>query len=176
MFADRANIYIRSGKGGDGHVSFRRELFVAAGGPNGGDGGKGGDIIFVVDEGLNTLSEFRYNRKYCAEDGGAGGKNNCTGKDGADLIRIITTAEKKNPEIKQLEVFHTLHAFFTWQIPPGKHLPASCPCPYARTSTRRQQGHTGYHHRLGLMMIEESYGPKFIQVDKGIADLIRKEV
>ena len=82
MFADRANIYIRSGKGGDGHVSFRRELFVAAGGPNGGDGGKGGDIIFVVDEGLNTLSEFRYNRKYCAEDGGAGGKNNCTGKDG----------------------------------------------------------------------------------------------
>ena len=63
MFADRANIYIRSGKGGDGHVSFRRELFVAAGGPNGGDGGKGGDIIFVVDEGLNTLSEFRYNRK-----------------------------------------------------------------------------------------------------------------
>ena len=86
MFADRANIYIRSGKGGDGHVSFRRELFVAAGGPNGGDGGKGGDIIFVVDEGLNTLSEFRYNRKYCAEDGGAGGKNNCTGKDGADLI------------------------------------------------------------------------------------------
>ena len=86
MFADRANIYIRSGKGGDGHVSFRRELFVAAGGPNGGDGGKGGDIIFVVDEGLNTLSEFRYNRTYGAADGGAGGKNNCTGKDGADLI------------------------------------------------------------------------------------------
>lgn len=86
MFADSANIYIRSGKGGDGHVSFRRELFVAAGGPNGGDGGKGGDIVFVVDEGLNTLSEFRYVRKYCAEDGAEGGKNNCSGKDGADLI------------------------------------------------------------------------------------------
>ena len=69
MFADSANIYIRSGKGGDGHVSFRRELFVAAGGPNGGDGGRGGDIVFVIDEGMNTLSEFRYTRKYCAEDG-----------------------------------------------------------------------------------------------------------
>ena len=86
MFADSANIYIRSGKGGDGHVSFRRELFVAAGGPNGGDGGKGGDVIFVVDKGLNTLSDFRFIRKYCAEDGAEGGKNNCTGKDGADMI------------------------------------------------------------------------------------------
>ncbi len=86
MFADSANIYIRSGKGGDGHVSFRRELFVAAGGPNGGDGGRGGDIVFVIDEGMNTLSEFRYTRKYCAEDGEEGGKNNCSGRDGADLI------------------------------------------------------------------------------------------
>lgn len=86
MFADTANIYIRSGKGGDGHVSFRRELFVAAGGPNGGDGGKGGDLIFEVDEGLNTLNEFRYQRKYCAQDGENGGKNNCTGKDGEDLV------------------------------------------------------------------------------------------
>ncbi|MDE7300151.1 MAG: GTPase CgtA, partial [Lachnospiraceae bacterium] len=86
MFADSANIYIRSGKGGDGHVSFRRELFVAAGGPNGGDGGRGGDIVFVIDEGMNTLSEFRYTRKYCAEDGEEGGKNNCSGRDGADMI------------------------------------------------------------------------------------------
>ena len=69
MFADCADIYIRSGKGGDGHVSFRRELFVAAGGPNGGDGGKGGDVVFVVDDGLNTLSEFRNTRKFCAENG-----------------------------------------------------------------------------------------------------------
>ena len=86
MFADHVKIYIRSGKGGDGHVSFRRELYVPAGGPNGGDGGKGGDIIFEVDEGLNTLSDFRHMRKYCAEDGEEGGKNRCHGADGEDLI------------------------------------------------------------------------------------------
>lgn len=86
MFADRAEIYIRSGKGGDGSVAFRRELFVAAGGPNGGDGGRGGNIIFEVDEGLNTLADFRFVRKYCAQDGENGGGNNCTGKNGADKI------------------------------------------------------------------------------------------
>ena len=62
MFADRANIIIRSGKGGDGHVSFRRELYVPNGGPDGGDGGRGGDVIFVVDEGINTLSDYRHRR------------------------------------------------------------------------------------------------------------------
>lgn len=86
MFADRAEIHIRSGKGGDGHVSFRKEIFVPAGGPDGGDGGKGGDLIFEVDEGLNTLSEFRYIRKYSAQDGENGGKKRCHGKDGEDLI------------------------------------------------------------------------------------------
>ncbi len=86
MFADSAKIYIRSGKGGDGHVSFRRELFVAAGGPDGGDGGKGGNIIFEVDEGLNTLNEFRHIRKYCATDGEQGKKRNCHGADGDDLV------------------------------------------------------------------------------------------
>ncbi len=86
MFADRAEIYIRSGKGGDGHVSFRKELFVPAGGPDGGDGGKGGDLIFVVDEGMNTLADYRYIRKYVAEDGESGGKKRCTGRDGQDLI------------------------------------------------------------------------------------------
>lgn len=69
MFADFAKIYIKSGKGGDGHVSFRRELYVPNGGPNGGDGGKGGDIIFQVDKGLNTLYEFRHNHNYKAEPG-----------------------------------------------------------------------------------------------------------
>jgi GTP-binding protein len=86
MFADRVEIYIKSGKGGDGHVSFRRELFVAAGGPDGGDGGKGGNLIFLVGDGLNTLSDFRYNKKYCAENGQDGSQKRCHGKDGADLI------------------------------------------------------------------------------------------
>ncbi|MDU6264414.1 MAG: GTPase ObgE [Anaerocolumna aminovalerica] len=86
MFADSAKIYIRSGKGGDGHVSFRREMFVAAGGPDGGDGGKGGDLIFEVDEGLNTLSDFRFTKKYCAGDGESGSKQRCHGKDGEDLV------------------------------------------------------------------------------------------
>ncbi len=86
MFADRARIYVRSGKGGDGHVSFRREKYVPNGGPDGGDGGRGGDVIFVVDEGLNTLIDFRHIRKYKAEDGAQGGKKNCRGKDGNDII------------------------------------------------------------------------------------------
>ncbi len=85
MFADSAKIFIKSGKGGDGHVSFRRELYVPAGGPDGGDGGKGGDIIFEVDKGLNTLTDFRHVRKYTAQPGEEGGKKRCHGKDGADL-------------------------------------------------------------------------------------------
>ncbi|KSV59917.1 GTPase ObgE [Acetivibrio ethanolgignens] len=86
MFADSAKIYIRSGKGGDGHVSFRRELYVPAGGPDGGDGGRGGNLIFEVDEGLNTLNDFRHIRKYCAGDGQPGGKRRCHGANGADLV------------------------------------------------------------------------------------------
>lgn len=86
MFADRARIFVRSGKGGDGHVSFRREKYVPNGGPDGGDGGKGGDVIFEVDEGLNTLIDFRHVRKYKAQDGEEGGKKNCRGKNGNDII------------------------------------------------------------------------------------------
>ncbi len=86
MFADRARIFVRSGKGGDGHVSFRREKYVPNGGPDGGDGGKGGDVIFEVDEGLNTLIDFRHVRKYKAEDGEEGGKKNCRGKNGSDIV------------------------------------------------------------------------------------------
>lgn len=86
MFADRAKIYVRSGKGGDGHVSFRREKYVPDGGPDGGDGGRGGDVIFEVDDGLNTLIDFRHIRKYKAGDGAEGGKKNCRGKDGDDII------------------------------------------------------------------------------------------
>ena len=86
MFADRAKIIIRSGKGGNGHVSFRRELFVPDGGPDGGDGGKGGDIVFLVDDNLSTLNDFKYKRKYKAPNGmdGQGGRRN--GKKGEDLV------------------------------------------------------------------------------------------
>ena len=86
MFAGRAKIIIKSGKGGDGHVSFRREKYVPNGGPDGGDGGKGGDVIFLVDEGINTLADYRHRRKFAAEPGEEGGKKNCHGKNGADLI------------------------------------------------------------------------------------------
>lgn len=99
MFADRAKIYIRSGKGGDGHVSFRREKYVPNGGPDGGDGGNGGSVIFEVDEGLNTLTDFRHIRKYCAQDGENGGKRNCRGKNGEDIVIKIP----EGTVIKELE-------------------------------------------------------------------------
>ncbi len=86
MFIDRAEIHISSGRGGNGIVSFRREKHVPTGGPDGGDGGKGGNLIFEVDEGLNTLTDFRYIRKYHAEDGGKGGQSRSFGKDGKDCI------------------------------------------------------------------------------------------
>lgn len=86
MFADSAIITIKSGRGGDGHVSFRREKYVPNGGPDGGDGGNGGSVIFVVDEGINTLTNFRHRQKFAAEAGEPGGKRNCHGKNGADLI------------------------------------------------------------------------------------------
>ncbi len=86
MLVDHAEVTIRSGKGGDGHVSFRREKYVAAGGPDGGDGGRGGDVIFVTDTGMNTLQDFRYKRKFSAENGEEGAGNRRTGKSGKDLI------------------------------------------------------------------------------------------
>ena len=86
MFADRAKIIIKSGKGGDGHVSFRREKYVPAGGPDGGDGGKGGDVIFEIDNGMNNLSDYRHRRKFAATAGEEGGKKKCHGKNGEDLV------------------------------------------------------------------------------------------
>ena len=76
MFADRAHISIKSGKGGDGHVSFRREKYVPNGGPDGGDGGNGGSVIFVVDDGLNTLTDYRQKHHFKAENGEDGNKRN----------------------------------------------------------------------------------------------------
>lgn len=86
MFADVARIFVKSGKGGNGHVSFRRELYVPAGGPDGGDGGKGGDVIFEVDTGLNTLEDFRNQVKYIATPGEEGGGKRMHGKNGKDMI------------------------------------------------------------------------------------------
>lgn len=86
MFIDRTKIFISSGKGGDGAVSFHREKYVNAGGPDGGDGGKGGNVVFVVDEGASTLADFRYKRKFKAENGANGYKNKSTGKSGQDVI------------------------------------------------------------------------------------------
>jgi GTP-binding protein len=79
MFSDHAKIVIRSGKGGDGHVSFRREKYVPDGGPDGGDGGKGGDVYFVVDQSVNTLAEYRHIRKFSAQDGEEGKKRKAVG-------------------------------------------------------------------------------------------------
>lgn len=86
MFSDKERILIRSGKGGDGHVSFRREKYVPDGGPDGGNGGRGGDIIFEVDRGMNTLYNYKHKYRFAAQDGQEGGKRRMTGASGQDLI------------------------------------------------------------------------------------------
>ena len=85
MFTDYTKIIIKSGDGGNGAATFRREKYVAAGGPDGGDGGKGGDIYFQVDKDKNTLIDFRYNKKFKAKNGENGSGSNCNGKYGEDL-------------------------------------------------------------------------------------------
>lgn len=86
MFVDKAKIRIKAGNGGDGAVSFHREKYVAAGGPDGGDGGQGGNVVFVVDDGMSSLIDFRYKRKYIAENGENGGAKRCTGRSAEDLV------------------------------------------------------------------------------------------
>ncbi len=86
MFVDKATIRIKAGNGGDGAVSFHREKYVAAGGPDGGDGGKGGDVVFVVDDGMSSLIDFRYKRKFAAENGENGRGSRCSGKSAPDLV------------------------------------------------------------------------------------------
>ena len=86
MFIDRAKILVKAGDGGNGAVSFHREKYVAAGGPDGGDGGRGGDVIFVVDKHLNTLESFRYQKKFLAQNGAPGGRRRCSGRSGEDLV------------------------------------------------------------------------------------------
>lgn len=86
MFIDTAKIVVKAGNGGNGAATFHREKYVANGGPDGGDGGRGGNIVFVADSNLSTLADFKYKRKYKAEDGQKGGASRCTGKSGADTI------------------------------------------------------------------------------------------
>ncbi|MBB6214874.1 GTP-binding protein [Anaerosolibacter carboniphilus] len=86
MFVDKARIFVKSGKGGDGSASFRKEKYVPAGGPDGGDGGRGGDVVFVVDEGLRTLMDFRYKKKYIAQEGEKGKAKKMHGRDAEDLV------------------------------------------------------------------------------------------
>ena len=86
MFTDKAKIFIKAGKGGNGAISFRREKYVAAGGPDGGDGGKGGSVVFRVDPGMTTLTDFRYKRKYAAANGDDGSGKRQKGKTGEDII------------------------------------------------------------------------------------------
>ncbi|MEG0833669.1 MAG: GTPase ObgE, partial [Oscillospiraceae bacterium] len=86
MFVDKARISLKAGNGGDGAVAFHREKYVAAGGPDGGDGGHGGDVVFVADDNLSTLIDFRYKRKYAAQNGANGSGNNCTGKSSDNLV------------------------------------------------------------------------------------------
>ena len=86
MFIDESIIFLKSGDGGDGAATFRREKFVQFGGPNGGDGGKGGDIVFETDPNINTLVDFKYSKKFVALNGENGRKNRAAGKSGDDLV------------------------------------------------------------------------------------------
>src|SRR3954468_11282947 len=101
MFIDTAKVFIQAGKGGDGAVSFRHEIYVDKGGPDGGDGGKGGDVIFEATENLNTLLDFRYKPELKAESGAKGSKTNRRGKSGEDLVIKVPmgTIVRKGGEI-----------------------------------------------------------------------------
>ncbi|MBR5809151.1 MAG: GTPase CgtA, partial [Clostridia bacterium] len=101
MFTDKARIYVKAGKGGDGSMSFHREKYVAAGGPDGGDGGRGGDVILKVNKSMSTLMDFKYKKKYIAENGQDGLKKRCHGKTGANLVISVPigTVVKKDGRV-----------------------------------------------------------------------------
>ena len=108
-FVDKAKIFIRAGNGGNGAVAFHREKYVAAGGPDGGDGGRGGDIIFQVDDNMSTLMDFRYKRKYVAGNGGNGAGKRCSGKDGETLYIKVP----RGTLIRDAETNAIMHDMFT---------------------------------------------------------------
>lgn len=111
MFVDTAKIKIKAGDGGDGAVSFHREKYVAAGGPDGGDGGRGGNIVFVADSNLSTLADFRYKRKYAAKKGENGRGGRCRGKNAEDLvIRVpVGTVVKEENSRRSLPMFRVMN-------------------------------------------------------------------
>jgi len=104
-FLDLAKVYIRSGSGGNGCVSFRREKYIEYGGPNGGDGGKGGNVIIEAVEGLNTLIDFRYQQHFFAQDGQGGMGSNRTGKDGADIVLRVPAGTEILDEDQETVLF-----------------------------------------------------------------------
>ena len=107
QFIDTAKIFIKGGKGGDGKVSFHREKYVASGGPDGGDGGRGGSVIFQVDDNLSTLMDFRYKRKYAAEPGEPGGSKRCFGKDDTLFAKVtgVVRFERMGRDRKKVSVY-----------------------------------------------------------------------
>ena len=103
MYTDYTKIFVKSGNGGNGAISFRREKYVAAGGPDGGDGGKGGDVYFITDKDSNTLINFRYNKKFKAENGQNGSGARCNGKQGKDLyIKVPIGTVVKDAETGEI--------------------------------------------------------------------------
>ena len=142
MFIDSTDIFIKSGDGGDGLVSFRREKYVPDGGPDGGDGGKGGSIIFEVDEGLNTLNDYRYKRKYVAENGENGGARNRFGKDGKDLILKVpegTIIKDKETGKVIADMSHENRRIVL--LKGGKGGKGNQPCTNSRTKCNRSRWH-----------------------------------
>lgn len=119
MFIDRAKIYVKAGNGGNGMVSFHREKYIAAGGPDGGDGGKGGDVLFMVDEGLNTLIDFRYKKNFKAEPGQDGGPSNCSGKNGEDIIIKVPLGTMVKDEDTGMTLFDLVKPGQTFVVAKG---------------------------------------------------------
>ena len=137
MFIDTAKIKIKAGDGGDGAVSFHREKYVAAGGPDGGDGGRGGSVVFQVDDNLSTLADFRYKRKYAAQRGENGRGNRCFGKSAPDLvisvprgtlIKDAETGRRSSPRAAR-----AAGATPTLPPPPGRCPGSPSPAPPARS-------------------------------------------
>ncbi|MCX8010966.1 MAG: GTPase ObgE, partial [Ignavibacteria bacterium] len=110
MFIDYAEIFVRSGKGGKGAVSFRREKYVPKGGPDGGDGGKGGDVIIISDSNINTLLDSRYNKKFIAEDGGNGAGGLKTGKNGKDVLIKVPVGTVVKEKHSQKILYDFIHS------------------------------------------------------------------